>query len=700
MFSGSPPQRAKSSYQRKVIKRQGKDDSSIDLNHNQRCSRHSHSRDSLASSSKSSLSAGIGSSSSYVDQRYNVGDPLPDILIRPITATPGGYKSQRGQHQQRAKSSYGKLRSTIPSAKSKGEASARRKSASPQAWSVTELKGTGADADDEEEEDEEQEDDNKPKTQRPEDHELYVRPPSWPIEEGILPQAILDRQLVTENGLEEETADDMLGASFGSEERPQTPSTLYREAFEAWLEGPPQESDEYDTDLEDAKVPKPKEKEDSTGKRTYEEKCKQTGVVPVSYIVKNLGERHLKMCHHYLGGPATKPLAAAFKVNTVTEMVDLTDNYLEGLGGMALAKMLEENHFIVQMNVSENFIGLRGCRAFADMLQINTTLKTLVLKENHLTDACAKLLGEALKNNESLTSLDLSHNEIGEVGGVHLASGLTVNESVIDLDLSWNSICRKGAVALANCLKVNNTIEILDLSWNGFAYHGCFALMRSLKVNTRLRVLDLSNNRLNAQAAQKFGLGLAKNTGIETLMLNMNHIGEQGLEYIVKAVSSNPKIKLLGLEDITLSPNIYLKIKELEESRDIIIMHSGIGGYGRSMMADTVLTVFDRFIKENEMGMEDLFLQFDKDKSGDITVDEMKYGLKEAGLRLTNNQLDILLGELDRDRNGTLEKHEVLGGKLLMESKGKRRELQNMGWSFEEERRARGVTMKWEGMTL
>ena len=38
------------------------------------------------------------------------------------------------------------------------------------------------------------------------------------------------------------------------------------------------------------------------------------GIVPVSYLMRNLGEGNLRMRHHYLGGTGTKPLASALKV--------------------------------------------------------------------------------------------------------------------------------------------------------------------------------------------------------------------------------------------------------------------------------------------------------------------------------------------------------------------------------------------------
>lgn len=39
-----------------------------------------------------------------------------------------------------------------------------------------------------------------------------------------------------------------------------------------------------------------------------------TDIVPVSYLVRNMGESNLRMRHHYLGGPGTRPLAQALRV--------------------------------------------------------------------------------------------------------------------------------------------------------------------------------------------------------------------------------------------------------------------------------------------------------------------------------------------------------------------------------------------------
>ena len=40
-----------------------------------------------------------------------------------------------------------------------------------------------------------------------------------------------------------------------------------------------------------------------------------SGIIPVSYLLRNMGESNLRMRHHYLGGHGTKPLAEALTVS-------------------------------------------------------------------------------------------------------------------------------------------------------------------------------------------------------------------------------------------------------------------------------------------------------------------------------------------------------------------------------------------------
>ena len=69
---------------------------------------------------------------------------------------------------------------------------------------------------------------------------------------------------------------------------------------------------------------------------------------------------------------------------------------------------------------------------------------------------------------------------------------------------------------------------------------------------------------------------------------------------------------------------------------DSIVFKMATSVYLFLQINETILTVFERFVTENADRMQDLFLQMDKDKSGDITLEEFKYGLKDFGLRLTS----------------------------------------------------------------
>ncbi|KAK7101745.1 leucine-rich repeat-containing protein 74A-like [Littorina saxatilis] len=445
-------------------------------------------------------------------------------------------------------------------------------------------------------------------------------------------------------------------------------------SFETWVAGSPQDSDEYDTDLEEneSKEQTTKKKvcsvqNDASGLTAYQEQCKKHGLVPVSFLRRHLGKRVIKMRHHYLGGNAARPVAYALRNNTVTETVDLSDNYLESTGAACLAAMLRDNTFIVSMNLSDNFIGSYGCATLANMLDVNTTLKSLNLAGNQLSDRDIHHFIDPLKSNMSLTSLDLSHNGLSEMAGLHLAVVLSVNDGLNDLDLSWNSIRKNGAVALANALKVNTVLEVLDLSWNGIGAEGTSALQQSLQVNTTLRVLDLTNNRIGTKAATKFATGLKKNFGLETVILNLNPIGDKGIEAILNAAALHQNLKFVSLEELGLSKEALQHIQRLGEEKGLIVLHGGSGGYHRNSSLLGVLRFFGRFCQDHVIELEAACQQQDKDHSHVLTADETKQCLRAAGIRLTSRQLDFIIDEIDFSHSGRINYTDILSGKVFSE---------------------------------
>ncbi|XP_035676401.1 leucine-rich repeat-containing protein 74A-like [Branchiostoma floridae] len=425
--------------------------------------------------------------------------------------------------------------------------------------------------------------------------------------------------------------------------------------------------EEYDTDLEEDFPPPPEKPYDPTGMHRYKEQCKNDGVVPATYLMKHLGDEHLVMRHHYLGERGWRPLAMALRKNVCVRHLDLVDNHLGVEGAVAIASAVKDSPYISEMNLSENFLG-HGGSAIASMLETNSDLKTLILRANQLGDHEAKTFAEALKRNITMTTLDLSQNQFGELGGIFLGAGIGANEGLNCLNLSWNHLRLKGGVAIAMGIKVNQSLEVLDLSWNGLGDLGATAFGKALRFNKTLRMLDLSNNRITVEGAKKLSLGLAKNEGLETLMLGTNAIGDEGVKALLKVLEKkNTTLKVLGLQDITVTKEVYKSIRELEDIRGIQIIHAGLGGYEKIKYVPppSAMSILDTFVQENRMRMIDMFRQFDKDQSGDITAEEFKAGLKELGLAVDEDQLDEMITQLDTDKNGRIDYQELMTGRVI-----------------------------------
>ncbi|OAF71742.1 Leucine-rich repeat-containing protein [Intoshia linei] len=390
-----------------------------------------------------------------------------------------------------------------------------------------------------------------------------------------------------------------------------------------------------------------------TAKYLYEYYCKKENIYPLSYLCNRFGEDSLKLRHRYINTMQTK-------LNTICEELDVSNNYLMEKSSQEIAKVLNENMFI---NVSNNCMKSNGLNAFSDMLEKNTTLKVLYLSGNQLTDKDAMRLSSALTRNMSLASLDLSYNYFGELGGILLANGLEKNVYLSDLDLSWNCIRGKGASAICNVLQKNTSLEIVDLSWNGLAIEGALELAKSLRINKTLRVLDITHNRLDDECANYIASGLNKNEKLETFLVGMNNFGEESIIKLINVFKEHTCLKLLGIEDISLNSKLIKLIQKTNATYvDKKIIYTLTKSERYSKINRAVIVTFDTFIKKNYDRIEDLFYQLDTNKSGHITLEELKFGLKDLGLRLTNRQMDALLKNLDEDNSQTIEYEELMNG--------------------------------------
>ncbi|XP_044247273.3 leucine-rich repeat-containing protein 74A [Ursus arctos] len=357
--------------------------------------------------------------------------------------------------------------------------------------------------------------------------------------------------------LEPETKDD----EPKTEPAPQnSDETLYCEAegsVAVEKEKAARESSETDLEIEDT------EKFFTTGQRElYLEACKLTGVVPVSYFLRNMEESYVNLNHHGLGPNGTKAIAIALVSNTSVVTLELADNCLMEEGLLSLVEMLQENYYLQEMNISDNDLGLKGARIISEFLQRNTSsLWNLQLSGNNFRDESAELLCQALSTNYQIKTLDLSHNQFSDRGGEHMGQMLALNIGLQSLDLSWNHFYIRGAVALCNGLRANMTLQKLDLSMNGFGNEGATALGEVLRLNNSLVYLDVSSNNINNDGVSKISKGLEVNESLKVLKLFLNPMNMDGAVLLILSIKRNPKSKMeeIDISNVLVSEQ-FLKI--------------------------------------------------------------------------------------------------------------------------------------------
>ncbi|KAJ3054592.1 hypothetical protein HDU99_007742, partial [Rhizoclosmatium hyalinum] len=168
----------------------------------------------------------------------------------------------------------------------------------------------------------------------------------------------------------------------------------------------------------------------------YVTKCKELGVVPVSFFAEKVkeGEREIVLAHRGLGPKGAEAVAAVLESNSTIVYLDLSDNWIES-GGATIGRSLQINRTLTFLNLANNKLSLQGGTEMAEMLAFNGTLKTLILSGNRFGDKEASLLAEGLKQNSSLQAIDLSHNQIGDLGALALGAGLVANDSLKELNL-------------------------------------------------------------------------------------------------------------------------------------------------------------------------------------------------------------------------------------------------------------------------
>ncbi|XP_064612772.1 leucine-rich repeat-containing protein 74B-like isoform X1 [Liolophura sinensis] len=424
----------------------------------------------------------------------------------------------------------------------------------------------------------------------------------------------------------------------------------------------------WDTDLE---VEEPREAYDHTGKASYIEGCKRLGVIPASYFLRHMNDPHLDMKHHGLGVIGVKAIAVSLVSNPHVTHLNLRDNWLGTEGGVAICEMLRENCFIVDLDLSDNKLGMEFATVITDVILSSGNLTHLTLSGNNFDDSAGQHFAEAIMNTRHLEYLNLSHNRLGEEAGVALGPAISENSSIKHLDLSWNSLRRKGAVCVAMGLKNNVFMKKINLSWNGFGLDGSLALGDALKGNSVLQELDITNNRITAEGAVWIGKGLAVNETLKTLKMATNPMESPGCYAVLAGILRNQSsiIEFLDFHDIQVNKDFEELLQQVQvQYPELKVVHGGTELIKKSKVKLHPMLKLRNYIDRHNIRMIDFFNKFDKDGSLSVSREEFVHGLEDIGIQLTDEEVEILVNEMDRDGDGEINYSElVIGQRDFME---------------------------------
>ncbi|XP_061191625.1 leucine-rich repeat-containing protein 74B-like [Saccostrea echinata] len=418
--------------------------------------------------------------------------------------------------------------------------------------------------------------------------------------------------------------------------------------------------EDYDTDLEidTESLLNPKTVDhDTTGKTKYIKKCFDLGINPVSYFVKNLENKELKLRFHGLGAESVKAISFPLETNTNIEILNLEGNGIDGTGARCLCRVLRENLFLTEVVLSENKIGTEGAISMCQFLKSNRNLLKVDMTANEIGDPAGQSFYDVLKGNQTLKELILANNRLEETSARFLKDGIQENDTLEILDLSWNHFKTRGAVAIAEGLQENVGLKKFRFQMAGLAKAGSEAMMKALKQNRTLRELDISFNRIQMEGATFLAEGLKENDALQYLKVGNNPFEGEGAMLILEAVDSNENsaIKYLDFSNMLVKAEFATIEDRLREQRNLKIKHEGIlpemhpknGTYARlSAFRRDPIETFKKYAEFSGVNLHDVFNGGHRLR---LDAAEFKDLIKGSGIDIPDQQLTVLIRTLDVD---------------------------------------------------
>ncbi|XP_033736021.1 leucine-rich repeat-containing protein 74B-like [Pecten maximus] len=419
-------------------------------------------------------------------------------------------------------------------------------------------------------------------------------------------------------------------------------------------------TDDFDTDLEiddDQWLNPSKTDHDTTGRTKYIKVCNDMGISPVSYFVKNLEQRELKMRFHGLGPLGIKAISIPLETNTNIEILNLQGNGIDATGAKSLCRVLRENLFLTEVVLSENKIGTEGAISLCQFLKGNRNLFKVDLTANEIGDSAGQCFYEVLKGNPILKELVLANNCLEENSAKWLKEALTDNENLEVLDLSWNQFKTRGAICLCQGLQENVGLKRFKLVMAGLGKSGAEAMGVALKQNRTLLELDISFNRIPIEASGAIAAGVRENDTLKTLKIGNNPFESNGAMAILQAIDQNENSAITFLDFSNMMVKIeFAEIEtRLAESRGLRVVNEGVlpemhpknGNYARlSAFRRDPIETFKKYAEFSGVVLEEVFNCKHKVK---IDASEFKTLIKGSGIDIPDQHMTVLIRSLESD---------------------------------------------------
>ncbi|KAK6180809.1 hypothetical protein SNE40_008795 [Patella caerulea] len=440
--------------------------------------------------------------------------------------------------------------------------------------------------------------------------------------------------------------------------------------------------DEYwDTDLEEEEEEEHVE-EDRTVSH-YKHVCHNLGVVPISYFIRHIHDREIKMRFHGLGPAATTAISLILKDDVHLERLNLQGNWMQTEGGVAIAKMLEENDYLTEVVLGDNKLGNEGGIHMCKMLDINAGLRILDLSGNDFDDNCAEHFATAIEESKYIKKLNLSRNRFGEAGGEWLGPAIGANDRLDTLDLSWNHLRKGGACAIAKGLKENVGLKVCRLAWNGFGPEGGVAMAEALVANQSLIELDLTGNRLNHFSAEKIAKSFKINDTLRILRMGNNLITTGGAIALVNAVNNYEacELQLLDLTDVPVEYEFLRIVEEIKSKKpDFRVIHGPVARSGNTKKdlhkrginpyrKKEPVVILKEHIMVNDLRLIDILARYDPTGSFCITPEDFVTALDELAVPYDKPRLREAIQKISTDQSGRILLGDALQNKDLEQLK-------------------------------